>query len=124
MLRVVIVGDPESGKTTFLGLLYATEVKSGSDKADSLRFHAPLESLEAITLVYQQLMSGSFPDPVTKQAVDGIDFQLGTRRAGLFSRRHSQGPDGGDFSTIHFTLLRTSVGEVSPQRTGSSPDRK
>ena len=36
MLEVAIVGEPGSGKTTFLGLLYATQVRFGSDQADSL----------------------------------------------------------------------------------------
>ncbi len=120
MLQVVIVGDRDSGKTTFLGLLYATQVRSGSDKTDNLRFHAPFESLEAITLLFQQLMSGSFPDPVTKQAVNEISFQVGYRRAGLGILRRARGWAPGASSTLRFTLMRTQREEISRLYMGSS----
>ena len=115
MLEVVIVGERNSGKTTFLGLLYATQVRFGSDKADSLRFHATIESLEMITLVYQQLMSGTFPDPVTKQAIGDMSFQLGYRR-GRAGKDWS--PD--EFTTIHLTLKGTGVGGTHRPQSSSS----
>ena len=114
MLEVAIVGEPGSGRTTFLGLLYATQVRFGSDQADSLRFHATIESLEMITLVYQDLMSGTFPDPVTKQAVGDLRFQLGYHRG-----RPGKGLSPEDFRTIHFTLIGTADGG-SPQKQGSA----
>ena len=83
MLQVAIVGDRDSGKTTFLGLLYAAQVKSGSDRADDFRFHATMESLEEITLVFQRLMSGSFPDSATKEGIHEMRVHLGYRRRGL-----------------------------------------
>ena len=116
-MRVLIVGDSNSGKTTFLGLLYATQVRSGSDKADSYRFHAPPESLEEISLVFQQLMSGAFPDAVTKQAVGGISFQVGYRRSGfLHGREWAPGPS----PTLRFSLLRNAVEAISRLRMRSA----
>src|SRR3989449_11670676 len=93
MPRVVIVGDWNSGKTTFLGLLYAAQVKFGSDKADGFRFHAAFESLDEISGVFQRLMSGSFPDAATKEGGGEIAFRLSHRRRGLgiLSRRTSRG---------------------------------
>lgn len=127
MLEVMIVGDGDSGKTTFLGLLYATQVRSGSEKADSFRFHAPPESLEAIALVFQQLMSGSFPDSVAKQGLNEISFQLSPLRKGLgiLLRLRGKGSDRSPFSTVHFTVLRTRVEEFSRVLMGGSVvDRK
>ncbi len=122
MLQVVVVGDSDFGKTTFLGLLYATQVRSGSDKADNFRFHASPESLEAIALVFQQLMSGSFPDTVTKQGINEISFQLGSRRTGLgilsLLRGRAWAPSSS--STLHFTVPRNQVEEISRRLMGSS----
>src|SRR5947207_599332 len=82
MPHVVIVGDRESGKATFLSLLYATQVKSGSDASDAFRFHADVDSLDEISEAFEQLMSGSFPDSATKEGMRGITFHLGYRKAG------------------------------------------
>ena len=122
MLQVVIVGDRDSGKTTFLGLMYATQVRAGSDRTDDFRFHAPFESLQAITLIFQQLMSGSFPDPATKQGVKGMSFNLGYRRTGLgiLTLLRARRWASGAFSTLRFTLLRTLSEEISRLLKGSS----
>ena len=45
MCPAAILGDRACGKTTFLGLLYAAQVKYGTRVVDSFRFHAPLQSL-------------------------------------------------------------------------------
>src|SRR5438046_2294320 len=82
MPHVVIVGDRESGKATFLSLLYATQVKSGSDASDAFRFHADVDSLDEISEAFEQLMSGNFPDSATKEGMRGVKFQRGDRMAG------------------------------------------
>lgn len=106
MLRVAIVGDHGSGKTTFLGLLYAALVSAGADRTDNLRFHAGYESLEEITLLFQRLMSGSFPDAATKEGVHGMRLELALRRpkAGGLSRLGPKGWTADVSTTIHFTL--------------------
>lgn len=120
MLQVVIVGDRDSGKTTFLGLLYAAQVKSGSDRADDFRFHTPIESLEEISVVFQRLMSGSFPDAATKEGIHEMRVHLGYRRhrLGIFPLRREWAP--GALATFRFILLRTIDHEVSRFLTGSS----
>src|SRR5213080_1666897 len=85
--RVVIVGDRNSGKTTFLGLLYAAQVKFGSDKADGFRFHAAFESLDEISGVFQRLMSGSFPDAATRRGSARSRSASAIRRQGWASYR-------------------------------------
>src|SRR5438445_10538638 len=82
MPRVVIVGGQNSGKTTFLGLLYAAQVKFGSDKAAGFRFHAAFASLDESSGVLQRLMSGSFPDRATKAGVSEIELPPAHRRPG------------------------------------------
>lgn len=120
MLQVAIVGDRDSGKTTFLGLLYAAQVKSGSDRSDDFRFHAAYESLEEITGVFQRLMSGSFPDLASKEGIHEVKFNLGFRKArlGIVRRSRAWAPDAS--ATIRFTLLRTFVEEVPRFLKGSS----
>lgn len=106
MLLVAIVGDRGSGKTTFLGLLYATLVSSGSDKGDDLRFHVAYESMDEITGLFQRLMSGGFPDSATKEGVHELRLELGTARSkrGFLSRLGSKKWADGASTTIRFTL--------------------
>ncbi|MGI0148122.1 MAG: hypothetical protein ACREDF_01135, partial [Thermoplasmata archaeon] len=122
MPRVVIIGDRNSGKTTFLGLLYAAQVKSGSDTADDFRFHANFESLDEITGVFQGLMSGSFPDSATKEGIREISFRLGYRTPGpgVLSRLRSRGWAAGVFLSFQFLLLRNLEDDMSRLRKGSS----
>jgi len=106
MLQVVIVGDHDSGKTTFLGLIYAALVRSGSDKTDDLRFHAALDSIEEITGLFQQLMSGAFPDSATKEGMHELSLEVGFRspRRGAVPRLGSRNWTAGASMTLRFTL--------------------
>ena len=108
MFQVAVVGDRESGRTTFLGLLYATQVRSGSDAEDRFRFHARLESLPELTFIFEQLMSRTFPEPATKKGITEISFDLGMSRArrGFFSRRTEEWESSAS-STIRFKVLRS-----------------
>lgn len=122
MPRVAIVGDRNSGKTTFLGLLYAAQVKFGSDKADDFRFHAAFESLDEITGVFQRLMSGSFPDSVTKEGVREITFRLGHRtpRLAILSRRRLRDSASDASASFQFILLKSFEDVMARPREGSS----
>jgi len=120
--RVVIVGDRNSGKTTFLGLLYAAQVKSGSDKADDFRFHASFESMDEITGAFQRLMSGGFPDAATKEGLREVTFRLGYRRAGLgrLSRQRAKAWTVDGFVSFQLMILRAFEDEVTRSREGGS----
>jgi len=121
MLRVGIVGDRDSGKTTFLGLLYAAQVRSGTDKTDDFRFHAAIESLEEITVVFQRLMSGSFPDTATKEGFHEVGFRLGYRKPGFgFPLLRSREWGRASFATVRFCLLRTSDPAIARLLGGSA----
>ena len=114
MLQAAILGDRGAGKTTFLGLLYTTLVQSGSNKEDELRFHASYESLEEVTALFQQLMSGGYPDAAIKEGLHEVSFTLGLGKArrGMFHL----GPKKWNADTatsVHFTLPG-SLGEERP----------
>jgi len=114
MPRVVIVGNRNSGKTTFLGLLYAAQVKFGSEKADDFRFHASFESLDEISGVFQRLMSGAFPDSATKEGVREIAFRLSPRRSrlGILSRR-GRNPVSDNADLFRLILLKSFEDDVA-----------
>ena len=122
MLRIVVVGDRDSGRTTFLGLLYIAQVKSGSDRADTFRFHATIDSMEEISALFQRLMSGSFPDAATKEGIHEMNVHLGYRGRGakLLSRLRSQEWNPEDYATVRFLLPRTLDEDVSRFLKGSS----
>src|SRR2546422_499920 len=124
--RVVIVGDRNSGKTTFLGLLYAAQVKFGSDKADGFRFHAAFESLDEISGVFQRLMSGTFPDAATKEGVREIAFRLSHRRTGLgiLSRRRSRGSSPESSASFKLILLKSFEDEIARSGERGSVDQR
>src|SRR5436309_2396265 len=126
MPRVVIVGDRNSGKTTFLGLLYAAQVKFGSDKADGFRFHAAFESLDEISGVFQRLMSGSFPDAATKEGVREIAFRLSHRRTGLgiLSRRKARGSSSESSASFQLILLKSFEDEMAGSGDRGSVDQR
>src|SRR5881396_208491 len=122
MPHIVIVGDRDSGKTTFLALLYAAQVKSGATRADDFRFHVGLESLEEISEVFQQLMAGSFPDSAAKEGINSITFHMASRKAGLgrLSRLRSRGWNPGASASLHFVLVRNLNDEMARYRAGGS----
>ncbi len=114
MPRVVIVGARDSGKTTFLGLLYAAQVKFGSERADDFRFHASFESLDEISGVFQRLMSGAFPDSATKEGVREVTFRLSPPRPtfGILSRRRRDSVSD-DSDLFRLIVLKSFEDEVA-----------
>lgn len=75
-----ILGDRASGKTTFLGLLYAAQVKYGSGVHDDFRFHAPSASLNLMSNVYEGMKDGRFPSATLKEEITEISFVFGYLR--------------------------------------------
>ena len=81
MCPAAILGDRACGKTTFLGLLYAAQVKYGTRVADSFRFHAPLQSLRLMSQVYEGMKDARFPGATLKDEMTEINFVFGYRKA-------------------------------------------
>lgn len=122
MTRLVVVGDRDSGKTTFLGLLYAAQVKAGSDLADSFRFRMAVESLDEISDVFNQLMSGGFPDSAVKEGLRGMAYQVDYKRVGGGIRSRLRSRDGSRTKSAAFDilLLRDLSREMTRFRQGGS----
>jgi hypothetical protein len=77
MCPAALLGDRASGKTTFLGALYAAEVQYGTARSDSFRFFAPPASLAMMSNIYKVMVNGSFPDATLKYEMDKIQFTFG-----------------------------------------------
>ena len=75
-----ILGDRASGKTSFLGLLYAAQVKYGSGIRDDFRFHAPSSSLNIMSAVYEGMKDGRFPSATLKEEITELSFVFGYLR--------------------------------------------
>ncbi len=115
MIRIAVVGDRGSGKTTFLGLLYAALVSSGSDREDRLRFHVAYESLDEITALFQRLMSGGFPDASIKEGLHEVRLELDASATGrgILGRIGSHKASEDHAAAIHVSLPG-SLDEASP----------
>src|SRR3970040_1983592 len=72
-----ILGDRASGKTSFLGLLYAAQVKYGSGIRDDFRFHAPSASLNLMSAVYEGMKDARFPSATLKEEITELSFVFG-----------------------------------------------
>ncbi len=80
MCPCAILGDRASGKTTFLGLLYAAQVKYGSQVRDDFRFHAPSPSLNLMSAVYEGMKDARFPSATLKEEITELSFVFGYLR--------------------------------------------
>src|SRR5438046_10360046 len=69
-----LLGDRASGKTTFLGLLYAAQVKYGTGVQDDFRFHAPMGSLNLMSAVYEGMKDARFPSATLKEEITELEI--------------------------------------------------
>lgn len=81
MCPAAILGERACGKTTFLGLLYAAQVKYGTRVVDTFRFHAPLQSLRLMSQVYEGMKDSRFPGATLKDEMTHIEFMFGYRKS-------------------------------------------
>jgi hypothetical protein len=104
----LVVGDRGSGLTTFVGLLYAAQLRLGTEEGDEFRFSADRESIRQLEGIYGELVAGRFPEWDADWDTHPLSFVFGFR-SGTFPRlrggavRH----DGG------FDSFRVQVGGIS-----------
>jgi hypothetical protein len=79
MCPAAILGDRASGKTTFLGALYAAQVKYGTGIDDDFRFFAPPDSVRFMSSIYESMLSGAFPGATLKDQLTRVEFTFGYR---------------------------------------------
>ncbi|HYB79157.1 MAG TPA: hypothetical protein VEG66_05300, partial [Thermoplasmata archaeon] len=62
MGSALVVGDRGSGLTTFVGLLYAAQLRLGTEERDEFRFSADRETIRQLEGIYGELVAGRFPE--------------------------------------------------------------
>ena len=113
MGSALVVGDRGSGLTTFLGLLYAAEVRLGTEESDEFRFSADRETIRRLESVYGELVAGRFPQEDSDWEEHPIEFVLAYRdgRRGLFGRSVSD--RRGEFRTVSVRVGGMPAAELS-----------
>jgi hypothetical protein len=100
LTSAIVVGEPRSGRTTFVGLLYTAVVRFGTEEADRFRFSAERESIRRLEAIYGSLGAGRFPDGDVDREGEPLRFVFGFRRTG-FGRWGRGGVTGdAEFDTV------------------------
>jgi len=104
----LVVGDRGSGLTTFVGLLYAAQLRLGTEERDEFRFSADRETIRQLEGIYGELVAGRFPDWDADWDTHPLSFVFAFR-SGTFPRLRGAGVshDGG------FDSFRVQVGGIS-----------
>lgn len=76
MVRIAVVGDPGSGGTTVLGLLYAAQVRSSAAEGSPFRFRVAPSSMARIGGIFEQLKLGQFPVHAPSDPSGPVGFQF------------------------------------------------
>ena len=108
MASALVVGDRGSGLTTFVGLLYAAQLRLGTEEGDEFRFSAERETILQLEEVYGELVAGRFPEWDADWEAHPLSFVFGFR-SGKFGRfvGGSIGSESG------FDAFRVQVGGIS-----------
>jgi hypothetical protein len=110
---VLVVGDRGSGLTTFLGLLYAAQLRLGTEEEDEFRFSADRETIRQLEAIYGELVAGRFPEWDIDWEAHPLSFVFGFR-AGRFGRIGGHGIDGDrGFDTVRVQVGGIPADEVS-----------
>lgn len=113
MGSALVIGERGSGLTTFVGLLYAAQLRLGTEEQDEFRFSADRETIRELEAVYGELVSGRFPEWDVNWEEHPLSFVFGFR-TGKFGRLGSHGPNGDHgFDTVDVQVGGISVEEVS-----------
>jgi len=83
-MPAAILGDRACGKTTFLALLYSSQIKYSNDpeNADRFKFFASPSTVNFMGDMYNHLKGGGWPDATAKGQRTKVDFLFGFRRFG------------------------------------------
>jgi hypothetical protein len=115
MSSALVLGEPGSGLTTFVGLLYTAQVRLGTEEADEFRFHAERESIRHLETIYGELGAGRFPTHDPRGEERPLTFVFGFRHGKLRGiGRGSSEPEGG-FDTVEVQvsgMLTDAVAEL------------
>jgi hypothetical protein len=76
VLRAVLLSEPGSGSTTFVGLLYLAQTRLATERADAFRFSAPPESIRRLSALYASLVAGEFPGALPPEDAAQVRFEM------------------------------------------------
>lgn len=76
-MNVAIIGEKDSGKTTFLILLYAAQIKYSDVSEGEFRFYINPQSIKIISEEYNRMQLGSWPSDKLITRVGGVSFLYG-----------------------------------------------
>jgi hypothetical protein len=60
-INVAVIGDKDTGKTTFLALLYAAQIRYSDHSDGEFRFYIDPNSLDPISSEYSRMHMGGWP---------------------------------------------------------------
>lgn len=113
MGSALVVGERGSGLTTFVGLLYAAQLRLGTEEQDEFRFSADRETIRELESIYGELVSGRFPEWDVNWEEHPLSFVFGFR-SGKFGGLGGHGANGvHGFDTVDVQVGGISVEEVS-----------
>ncbi len=112
MSSALVLGDRGCGLTTFVGLLYAAQLRLGTEEQDEFRFSADRETIRELESIYGELVAGRFPEWDVDWEAHPLTFLLAFRSGRL--GRLSRGSNGeGGFDRVRVQVGGLSVEEVS-----------
>lgn len=76
-MNIAIIGEKDSGKTTFLVLLYAAQIKYSDVSEGEFRFYINPKSIKIMSEEYNRMQMGTWPSEKLISTVDGISFLYG-----------------------------------------------
>jgi len=112
MGSALVLGDRGSGLTTFVGLLYAAQLRLGTEDQDEFRFSADRETIRQLESIYGELVAGRFPEWDADWETHPLSF-LFAFRSGKFGPVNFGGNGDRGFDTVRVRVGGISVEEVA-----------
>lgn len=112
MSSALVLGDRGSGLTTFVGLLYAAQLRLGTEVDDQFRFSADRETIRQLESIYGELVAGRFPVWDGDWDAHPLSFLLAFRAGRLGGLARGTHRERG-FDTVRVQVGGLSVEEVS-----------
>ncbi len=115
-MPIAIMGDKDSGKSTFLVLTYATQVRYTADSQGDFRFYVDPVDLKVISKEYNNMKMGKWPTDKLKSSKLEFSFGYGMKK-GIFSKflRSKK-----SYSNIKLRLFDISKPEYKKMRTSDN----
>ena len=112
MGSALVLGDRGSGLTTFVGLLYAAQLRLGTEDRDDFRFSADRETIRQLESIYGELVAGRFPEWDADWDTHPLSF-LFAFRSGKLGAVSFGGNGERDFDSVRVRVGGISVEEVA-----------